>query len=291
MRAVLIFNPTAGRARPATLARAAERWRAAGWQVEILATDAATGARGAARQALARGAELLAACGGDGTLAEIANEVVAHGPQAAPAITVLPFGTANVFARDLGLPLAPEAAARALLAGRPQAVPLGRARFGGGRERYFVCFASCGFDALIIHRVTRAAKRRWGVAAFVLEAVRQLPGYAFPPFPISNGAGQAEANLALCTLTRHYAGPFALYPRSWARQPYLITCRGGAARMTLQLVAFLAGAVQAAPGIRAAPVTQLQIGGAAPVQLDGEPAGLAPVEIEIEPAALRVWAP
>lgn len=294
MRALLIFNPIAGRASEARLESVRGLWCAAGWSVEQAATNPEMGARAAARQGIAAGCELLVACGGDGTLSEIAGELAAAGGPPRAAVAVLPFGTANVFARDLGLPLDPVAAAQTLLAGRLRPVPLGLVRFSSGEQRHFVCFASCGFDAQVIHCVSRAAKRRYGVAAFVGEALRQIPRYGFPALTVSDdGArrGGVPASLALCTLTRHYAGPFALYPPRMAGAPYLLLCHGRAPRLALQLALFLAGAIRHAPGVSLEPLRRARIAGAAPVQLDGEAAGFAPLEVEILPAALTVLAP
>lgn len=319
-RALLIHNPAAGRARRRqALERAAGFLRAAGWQIEFAATEPAGGAAPAARRGIQEQFDVLIACGGDGTLGQVAAEVAcaaaepariapaagasgAGGP-CAPAIGLLPCGTANVFARDLQVPLGLMAATRALVGARRRAVPMGRARFADGRLEHFICFASCGFDAHIIHTVTREAKRRFGVAAFIGEALRQLPRYGFPELtgtvrgnaacantPL-RGWGGAPVRLALCTLTRHYAGPFALYPKRMAGRPYLLLSAGKAPALFAQLGFFVASAIRHAPGISMQPVEGVWIEGRAPVQLDGEASGFAPLAIETIPAAVEMLVP
>ncbi|MFI0452614.1 diacylglycerol/lipid kinase family protein [Actinomadura sp. 6N118] len=125
---------------------------------------AETGHRGhateLARQSAEEGYDILVTVGGDGTVNEAVNGLLAEGPSPdLPALAVLPCGSANVFARALGLPNDPIAATRtvleALRAGRHRSVGLGTARFADEAERYFTFGAGVGFDAEVVREVER----------------------------------------------------------------------------------------------------------------------------------------
>jgi len=166
-RAVIISNPNASRARPGTLAQAIARLRAGGLNVDVAATREAGHAEELARAALDDGAELLIAHGGDGTIMEIAPVLAATGRP----IGLLPAGTGNRLADNLGIPLAPVAAAEAILAMRPRPIDIGRIETAD-QVRYFAVAAGCGFDAEVMHRTTSKAKRTWGNGAYFATSFR-----------------------------------------------------------------------------------------------------------------------
>jgi len=164
--ALLIVNPAA---------RAADHGRAdrvAAVLEERLALERVeTKARGHAMELAASAAEdrldLVVVLGGDGTLNEVANALAGT----ATPVAILPGGEANVFARSMGLPRDPVAAARivAATAGSPRRVPLGRAG-----DRWFTANCGVGFDGAIVRAVEAHpdAKRRLGDLFFVWTATR-----------------------------------------------------------------------------------------------------------------------
>ncbi len=146
---------------------------------------AETGHRGhateLARQAAVDGYDVVIALGGDGTVNEAVNGLLADGPSAdLPALAVLPSGSANVFARALGLPGDPIGATtvvlEALRAGRYRTVGLGTARHPGGTERYFTFCAGVGLDAEVVREVERRrhAGSRADPSLYVRTAVRHF---------------------------------------------------------------------------------------------------------------------
>ncbi|WP_347813451.1 diacylglycerol kinase family protein [Actinomadura sp. KC216] len=134
---------------------------------------AETGHRGHAtelsRQAAVDGYDVVITLGGDGTVNEAVNGLLAHGPSSAlPALAVLPSGSTNVFARTLGLPGDPIGATKAVLdalrAGRHRTIGLGTASHEGGPERYFTFCAGVGLDAEVVREVER--RRAAGATAY-----------------------------------------------------------------------------------------------------------------------------
>lgn len=134
---------------------------------------AETGHRGhateLARRAAVEGYDVVITLGGDGTVNEAVNGLLADGPSPdLPALAVLPSGSTNVFVRTLGLPSDPIGATRAVLdalrAGRYRTIGLGAASHPGGAERYFTFCAGVGFDAEVVREVER--RRAAGAMAY-----------------------------------------------------------------------------------------------------------------------------
>lgn len=174
MRVLVVVNPNATSTRRsirdlllAALAGAAD--------VTIAQTTHRDHAAELARQSLDDGVDAVVAYGGDGTVNEVVNGLLARGPSAStPLLGVLPGGSANVFARNLGLPRDPVGAADRLLRalrhpGRTRRVGLGQAN-----ERWFTFNAGLGFDADTVLAVENARHRgkRATPALYVRSAVR-----------------------------------------------------------------------------------------------------------------------
>ena len=174
-RAALIYNPASGQhsERRASYVRSAvEVLRKAGVETEALETHAPGSARSLAQGAVRQGYDAIVACGGDGTVHEALQSVV--GTEV--ALGVLPLGTANALAQNLGLGRSPVKAARALLSATPVEVPVGKIFFqsanGVQSWRYFTVAAGVGADALLMSSMDPALKRRYGYALYLVEAFR-----------------------------------------------------------------------------------------------------------------------
>lgn len=175
IRATLIYNPMSGTLQTeAALPGVLAVLRSAGWQVEVQATTRAGDASWLAAQARDQHRQVVLIAGGDGTLNEAAN-ALAHSDV---ALGVLPCGTANVWARQIGLPiptpLRPDRlveAARLLLDGSIRPIDLGRAR-----DRYFVMWSGIGLDALVTATIEPRPKwaKRLGVISYGVHALMTM---------------------------------------------------------------------------------------------------------------------
>lgn len=170
-RTLLITNPRASRVTPATRDLIAHAL-ASVTKLETAGTEHAGHARTLARDAAARGVELVVAVGGDGTVNEVANGILDAGGEA--ALAVVPSGGVDVFARTVGIPHdtieAADALVRFLDAG---GTPVPRA-VGTLDDRAFLFNAGVGFDAAIVEAVDRhpRRKRRYGDAYFVAQGFK-----------------------------------------------------------------------------------------------------------------------
>ncbi|WP_026424469.1 diacylglycerol/lipid kinase family protein [Actinokineospora inagensis] len=180
MRAVLVVNPQATATTPAgrdVLAHAL----ASQVKLEVVETDYRGHALAAAARAAEDGVDLVVAHGGDGTVNEVVNGLLARGPSGAtPMLGVVPGGSANVFARALGLPRHPVEATHVLL----RAIEQGRSRRVGlglvdpdGERRWFTFNAGVGWDADVVADVDRKRGKRTGPSLYARVA---LARYARP---------------------------------------------------------------------------------------------------------------
>src|SRR5438045_7062157 len=141
-KATILFNPNSGRGRSASwLERAVGVIQSAGIKTELTTCYSSEEATLHARVAVASGSDTVFACGGDGTIHDVIQELA--GTQV--ALAILPFGTANALAHDLGIPIRPSEAARVAVNGRVRRIPLGRIEYHNfndkNSQRYFTVAA------------------------------------------------------------------------------------------------------------------------------------------------------
>jgi diacylglycerol kinase (ATP) len=289
---LIVFNPTAGAGRRRRLSRALDALAARGVRCDLAETRAPGDAGRIAREAAARGTAVVVAAGGDGTIAEVAAGLAGS----AAALGVLPLGTANVLALELGLPLVPERAAAVLAAGRTGLLHPGLARFADGRERLFVQMLGAGFDAAVVAALDLGLKRRLGRASYVLQSLRELPRYGFPPIAATlDGAAHAVSSV-IVTKGRLYAGRYRIAPDADPLAPgfqVVLFTRPGALHAALAGAALPLGLVPRLPGVEIVAARQVGLAstGTAPVQCDGDPVGDLPVEVADAPAPLKLLLP
>jgi diacylglycerol kinase family enzyme len=203
MRAVLVVNPKATATTAAgrdVLAHAL----ASQVRLEVVETDYRGHAQAAAAKAVAEGVELVVAHGGDGTVNEVVNGLLASGPGAdVPKLGIVPGGSANVFARALGLPSHPiEAAHQLLLAiaeGRSREVGLGRVTSNGSPARWFTFSAGVGWDADVVADVERRRGKRASPALYARVALSRYvrPGHARPRLTVEIPGEEPVSDLRL----------------------------------------------------------------------------------------------
>ncbi|MGH9581191.1 MAG: diacylglycerol/lipid kinase family protein, partial [Terriglobales bacterium] len=188
-KVALIFNPASGvrrERRAAEVESVRQVLLAAGVEAEAAPTRSAGSAEEQARESIAAGCDAILACGGDGTAHEALQGIVGAGGRA--ALGVIPLGTGNALANDLGLPRNPVEAARALLAGEARRIALGRMEFalpkGGTGSRYFLVMAGAGPDAHMLYSMSLEAKGRFGMGAYYAHAAWLFLTHDYPAFEV-----------------------------------------------------------------------------------------------------------
>jgi diacylglycerol kinase family enzyme len=171
LRAVMILNPKSGLGRRDYGAKALEYLRAHGWQAELFEASDGLTMSTFARRAVEKGAEVIIAAGGDGTISAVASVVAGT----SSILGVLPFGTLNHFARDLHIPLDPESAARVLLLGHVAHVDVGEVN-----GRRFINNSSLGlYPSVVRYRESRERTGWSRLVAFGAGCLLALRRYRF----------------------------------------------------------------------------------------------------------------
>lgn len=293
MRICVIFNPAARGEKARRFRQSLDAISARG----ILRQTSAPGdARRLAAQAVTDGFEAIVAAGGDGTMNEVLNGLgdVENGFERA-CLGLLPLGTVNVLARDLGLPLNPEAAWQAIQRAREVRVDLPCVEFlhrGSSQRRYFAQLAGAGLDARAIELLHWPLKKIIGPLAYVVAGLRALWE---PPAAIvaSNGTQSLAGQLVLIGNGRLYGGPFRIFPQADAGDGWLDVCVFPRANwMTLLRCgpSLLLRHVLPERAVVRMKAQSLTLSGRAafPFEVDGELGGHLPATISVRRAGLRV---
>lgn len=296
-RIFVILNPEAGRGRARKLwPRINESLRAAmnPADLQVVETQAPGEAVDLARWAVEKGYDIVAACGGDGTLHEVVNGLARAGAAAGPgALLVLPAGTGNDFSRSLGLPLDPVRVAQAMASHRTVNVDLGRAG-----NHFFVNVAGVGFDAEVAAEVNRGGKIVGGTLPYIWAVMKKLVTYRNAPLQIhfNQEVRRRRALLVAVGVAAYYGGGLQILPGADLQDGCLDICVGGdlGKLATLGLLPRLfSGSHIRHPLVELDRAVQVRIEGPdhLHVHADGEVIGRLPVEFACIPGGLRLILP
>jgi YegS/Rv2252/BmrU family lipid kinase len=225
VRTCVIFNPAARGEKARRFRRHLDE---IGAQTTLKLTTAPGDARRLAAEAVEESFETVVAAGGDGTVNEVLNGLtdVRDGLKRA-RLAILPLGTVNVFARELGLPSKLMAAWDAIRKGRETELDLPQAQFAsndGPQTRYFAQLAGAGLDARAIELVEWELKKRIGPLAYVVAGLHAMLANASKILAQGENGQVAEGGLVLIGNGRLYGGPFRIFPRADLRDGLLDVC-------------------------------------------------------------------
>jgi YegS/Rv2252/BmrU family lipid kinase len=247
-----------------------------------------------ARRAAESGCDVVVACGGDGTVNEVANGLAGS----ETALAVIRGGTANVWAKEIGVPRDPLAAVRLLKEGRRRRVDLGVVESAAGESRFFLLMAGIGVDGHVVRRVPERLKHRLGAVAYFFYAL--VGGLLFRPQPASLVIDGETVGGALFWLlagnTRSYGGLLNITHRARVDDGlldvYVFEGKDVAQKLGHSL-RVLTHRQDSAPGIVYRPAREVRLSAPAAMecQVDGEILGFAPQAVRVAPRALTVVVP
>jgi diacylglycerol kinase (ATP) len=266
-----------------------------------------------AREAVTAGADLVLVLGGDGTINEAVNGMV----HSNAALGILPGGTANVLAMELGLGSHLDRAIERLSQCAPRRVSVGRvsiasvgevSRNGAGNDmsrngaRHFLSMGGAGFDARIVFDLSPAFKARAGKLAYWLtgfrRAAQRVGQFEARVFGLDGNAGHAcrsyQCGFALASRVRNYGGDLEIASgASLARDDFEIVLFEGS--NPLRYLWYMLGVsmkrVQNMAGVHTLHGGRVELSGDVHLQVDGEYAGRLPASIDIVPAAITLLMP
>jgi diacylglycerol kinase (ATP) len=299
-RAVIIYNPRSGTHDiQASLTGALEVFREQGWQIDVQRTQQVGDTQRYSVEARQAGYDVVLTAGGDGSLNEAAN-ALAHSDV---ALGTLPSGTANVWARQIGLPIpAPlytthmADTARALCAGLVRPIDLGRTN-----GRYFLLWSGVGLDAYVTSKIEPRPPwvKRWGVMGYGLRAAWHAVQYRGTPMTIridDQPAWRGRTLMVLISNIQLYAGIVRPSPEARVDDGWLDVClfKGASFAYTARhFISIALGQTAQNPQLDNLRGRRIRISAKQPtaVHVDAEPIGVTPIDVQVQPQALRVIVP
>ena len=292
MNTGIIINPRAGSRRRLSpegkVALARKALAACGVTGTVALTTRAGGARELARAMVGDGAATLVAWGGDGTINEVATEAVAHGV----SLGVVPGGSGNGLARELGLDRGPADALPIAIGGRERWIDTGTLN-----GRLFVNAAGMGLDAHLATTFNRMTTR--GPLAYFTVGVSELLSYQPAEYVVRAGATSFRRTALLVTVAngRQYGSGAMIAPGATLDDGKLdLVLLPALPLIPLAWHArrLFTGTVDTVPGVETIQVTSAQIDtvGTIAFHVDGEVfSGEGPVDVTVRPRTLRVRVP
>lgn len=283
-----VVNPVSGRgAGPGLVQGAMSTLHRAGTETLVHETRGPGDARDWAATR-GRAFDVVVCVGGDGTLREVIEGLDGGG-----TVGVIPAGTANVVARDLGIPRSGAGAVRVLLEGRPRSLDVGRVN-----GRPFLAMVGVGFDGEVVRSLCDSRRGPIRMSSYVLPGLRSFLHHRPQPLavtvddrPSRNGA----FGMIICN-TRNYGGFLSVAPQARMDDGWLdFQMQLGSGRTSL-LVLSLAALMHRRPPSHLAAYgrgrrIKVEAGTPVPVQVDGDAFGTTPVEVEVEAARVSILAP
>lgn len=288
--AIIIANPHSGfLPHGHRLKEALEYLQRHEWRAELQYTKEPGDGTRLAQEAVKQRVTMVIAAGGDGTI----NEIIQGLAGSETALGVLPTGTVNVWAREMGIPLDLHDACNVLVYGQTRRTDLGCIN-----GRYFLLMVGIGFDAEVTQAVERKPLKRLGVLGYALAALWFGPGYAGFPMVMRQGdvVVKTRALQAVVGNTQLYAGAFKFTWQARCDDGQLDLCivrkRNLIGRFVVLWDFFLRRDTRPR-WVRYERFTSITIETPRPVayQIDGDPGGYTPATLSVQPGALLVVVP
>ncbi|MEE8329658.1 MAG: diacylglycerol kinase family protein [Thermodesulfovibrionia bacterium] len=291
LKASLIANPVAGKRAFRSIKKIEDMLRE-----KVSLTTFITRKQGDAHDFAKKksGTDLIIVAGGDGTFNEVINGVLCareiEPDRGNSPLALVPLGTTNVLAQELGIPKDIKKAVNLALTGTPKKISLGRIN-----GSYFTLMAGIGFDGQAVLGVKNNIKKIAGKGAYIISGFKALYGYNPPLIEIKTRDGTFTGYSAVVGNSRCYAGRFQVTPRADIIKPELDLCLLKRKTKT-SLLKFVSGIIMKRhlklKDVLYGKYSELEISSKKPVhvQIDGDYFGTLPVKITaIKDAVNVIW--
>jgi len=256
----------------------------------VFITERPGHARDLALAATARGISTIVAWGGDGTMNEIGSAIAFTDT----VLALVPSGSGNGLARELGIPFDAPAALDLAFSGRERMIDAGQIE-----ERFFFNVAGVGLDARVAHRFAADGLEKRGFSRYMAITMRELASYQPDRLAISSGVSTVETSSLLVAIAngRQYGNGAVIAPHARLDDGLLdlvVVAGRSLVRACLELPFVFMGAIDRLAGVRIERTDSVRIASSHPLvyHLDGEPiAGVLTISARARPQALKVKVP
>ena len=286
----LINNPKAKKSSERKIMLASRFLRSRGYKVDVFFTTHRGHAESIAREALDKSPSLIIAAGGDGTFNEVINGIA--GSEAPMAI--LPLGTTNVLAKELGIPENVEGAMEIAVGRTPKTVSLGKiviTRHSSLVTRHFCLMAGIGFDGEAVFGINETFKKISGKGAYIYTGIKTLCRFDPGELTFDVDGKSYSGFSAIVGKASRYGGNFRVTPDARLADPALYICIfKGKKRLDIfrYVVGVATGSHLGFKDVEYLKAEKIQLDGNAHIQLDGDYFGKTPAKIEIAPDIVRL---
>ena len=287
---LLIVNPAARKVSEWKITQAVSLLRETGYKVKTLHTEKSGDAEDFAKRAVDEGISFIIAGGGDGTFNEVINGIA----YTRIKIAILPLGTANVLAKELGIPEDVKGAVTHAVKGKAHTISLGKIRcFRDSRPitRYFCLMAGIGFDGRTVYGVNPSLKKYSGKLAYILSGLKSLIGSPFEPLKIFIDHTECEGYSVIIGNASKYGGHYRVTPDANLLRPELYACiMRGKRRIDLLRYSFgiMIGRHLRFDDVLYLRASSVMIEGNAHIQIDGDYLGRTPASITVAADAIQM---
>lgn len=287
---ILICNPAAKRTSERKIDLAARFLKSKGYEVEKLFTKQRGDAENLAREAIKKSPSFIIAAGGDGTWNEVTNGIA--GSEIPMAI--LPLGTTNVLAKELGIPENVEGALEIAVSRTPKTVSIGKILYTHHSplvQRYFVLMAGIGFDGETVFGINDTLKKFSGKGAYIYSGIETLLRLNPVELTFDIDGKSYSGYSAIIGKAAKYGGNFKITPDARLTDPSFYIClfKGN---KRLDIVRYVFG-IATGSHLRFKDIVYLkaehvEINGKSHIQIDGDYLGMTPAKVEVAPNMLRL---
>jgi diacylglycerol kinase (ATP) len=288
---VLIGNPAARCASSKKIESASAFLKKKGVALEVFLTEKSGDATLLAAESVRRKPYAIIAAGGDGTINEIINGMV----NSDVPLAILPLGTTNVLAKELGIPEKVSAALEVAVSKPPRSVSLGKIELESDTDsphsRYFCLMAGIGFDGKAVHDFNSALKKKSGKGAYILSGIKNLLQYAPNQLFYTVEGKEFTGYSSITGKASRYGGNFRITPDADLSDPSLYTCifQGNKRSDLLRYVyRAITGRLLAEKDVIYLKSTSVEVLGTAHIQIDGDYLGVTPARITVVKDALKI---
>ena len=231
--------------------------------------------------------DVIIAAGGDGTIGEVIGGIRDSGIP----LGIIPIGTANVLAIEIGLKLTPEEVAKTIAYGQ-----LSKLHLGQVNDRVFFLMASSGYDSRVVDSVSPLIKKLIGKGAYALAGLKEIIRAEESALRVNVEGLEYDTSWVIVSNSRFYGGKFLLAPDTEISAPgfSVILFRGcGAIGILFDLWTVFVGRIKKSSRVRIVSGSKVTVSSknAVPIQADGDLAGILPANISSLPYSLELIIP